>query len=91
MVNVKGTITSTIQYLTIAGEKCTKYFLQLETRNFKTKCIKTLTTENKTIRDQQDILKAQESFTVNCTKPLTVRIPVQILISAPSSIQNQIH
>ena len=44
------------------GEKCTKYFLQLETRNFKTKYIKTLTTENTTIRDQQDILIAQESF-----------------------------
>jgi len=44
------------------GEKCTKYFLQLETRNFKTKYIKTLNTEKRTIRDQKEILQEQEQF-----------------------------
>ena len=44
------------------GEKCTKYFLQLESRNFKTKYIKTLKDENKTISDHKKILEAQEKF-----------------------------
>ena len=44
------------------GEKCTKYFLQLENRNHKTKYIKSLKIDNTTIRDPQEILKAQEEF-----------------------------
>ena len=44
------------------GEKCTKYFLQLENRNYKTKYIKTLNLDNITIKDPHQILSAQETF-----------------------------
>ena len=45
------------------GEKNTKYFLNLEKRNYNIKYIKCLVThENKTINDPNEILKAQFDF-----------------------------
>ena len=44
------------------NEKCSKYFLQLEKRNNKTKSIRTLITEKGTITDPQKILEQQQLF-----------------------------
>ena len=44
------------------NEKSTKYFLQLEKRNFKTKSIKCLKTESKTLTDPTQILQEQYRF-----------------------------
>ncbi len=48
------------------GEKCSKYFMQLENRNYKSKCITALLNENNHIIDkQEDILKECRSFYKN--------------------------
>ena len=44
------------------GEKCTKYFLQMENRNYKSKYIKSIINQNKTITDPQGILNAEKDF-----------------------------
>ena len=47
------------------GEKCTKFFMQLENRNYKSKYIKSLNWKNNILRDPNDILSAQQDFYVN--------------------------
>ena len=44
------------------GEKCTKYFMQLEKRNSKQKYIKTLHVENRIINNPVDILKEEKIY-----------------------------
>ena len=44
------------------GEKCSKYFMQLETKNYKTKCMTTLIKDESKIADQQTILKECKEF-----------------------------
>ena len=44
------------------NEKCTSYFCQLEKRNYKTKTIKCIKTENKTLTNQAEILEEQFNF-----------------------------
>lgn len=45
------------------GEKCSKYFMQLENRNYKSKCITSLMTNNNIIlQKQDDILKECKSY-----------------------------
>lgn len=51
------------------GEKCSKYFMQLENRNYKSKCITALKNEfNQIIDNQEDILKECYSFYENLYK-----------------------
>ena len=54
------------------GEKCSKYFMQLENRNYKTKCITSLKNDEQFIEGQADILKECKNFyeTLYC-KPST--------------------
>ena len=47
------------------GEKCSKYFFQLEKRNYKTKCIRTLFKEEQRISDPKQILEECQNFYVN--------------------------
>ena len=44
------------------GEKCTKYFIQLENRNYKTKYIKTIHVNDRVVKEQKDILREQKQF-----------------------------
>ena len=44
------------------GEKCTKYFLQMENRNYKSKYIKSVIHDNITITEPQEILNAEKHF-----------------------------
>ena len=44
------------------GEKCTKYFMQLESRNYKTKYIKAIQVEKHSITNPTEILKEQAKF-----------------------------
>ena len=44
------------------GEKCSKYFMQLETKNYKTKCMTTLIKDESKITDQKTILKECKEF-----------------------------
>ena len=44
------------------GEKCTEYFMQLENRNYKTKCITTLSKNDHKITEQTDILEECRTF-----------------------------
>ena len=45
------------------GEKCSKYFLNLEKRNFNNKCItKLITSEGKTVTTDPEILKEEQLF-----------------------------
>ena len=44
------------------GGKCTKYFMQLENRNYKTKCITTLSKNDHKITEQTDILEECKMF-----------------------------
>ena len=47
------------------GEKCSKYFFQLEKKNYKTKCIRTLFKEEQRISDPKQILEECQNFYVN--------------------------
>ena len=47
------------------GEKCSKYFFQLEKRNYKTKCIRTLFKEEQRIYEPKQILDECQSFYAN--------------------------
>ena len=47
------------------GEKCSKYFMNLENRNYKTKCITTLGTDENKITDQTLILDKCKNFYKN--------------------------
>ena len=47
------------------GEKCSKYFMNLENRNYKTKCITTLGTDENKITDQTLILDECKNFYKN--------------------------
>ena len=44
------------------GEKCTKYFMQLENKNYKTKCLTTLSKNDHKITEQTDILEECKTF-----------------------------
>ena len=47
------------------GEKNTKYFMQLENRNQKSKSIKCIITNDKTLVNQDEILKEEQTFYEN--------------------------
>ena len=47
------------------NEKCSKYFMQLEKRNYLQKGIRVLQTDNGVIREQKDILKEQVTYYKN--------------------------
>ena len=47
------------------NEKNSKYFLNLEKRNYNTKCIKKLLTDKGSITDEKDILKEEKRFYQN--------------------------
>ena len=47
------------------GEKCSKYFMQLENRNYKSKCINMLLTDKNTITKQNEILEECKQFYEN--------------------------
>ena len=47
------------------GEKCTKYFMQLENRNYKAKYIKSLNWKDTIIKDPKEILNAEKEFYQN--------------------------
>ena len=44
------------------GEKCSKYFMQLENRNYRAKCITSLKKEEKIITEQKAILEECKQF-----------------------------
>ena len=44
------------------GEKCTKYIIQLENRNYKTKYIKTIHVDERVVNEQKEILYEQKQF-----------------------------
>ena len=44
------------------GEKCSKYFLQLEKRNYKSKCIKTLCKDKQMLTEHNEILNECKRF-----------------------------
>ena len=54
-------IRSRAQYIE-ENEKCTKYFYDLEKRNYNIKCIKCLKSGDKTITDLYEILKEEFKF-----------------------------
>ena len=47
------------------GEKSTKYFLQLEKQNFKTKCIRSLKCDEKNVYSASDIMEECKKFYAN--------------------------
>ena len=53
------------------GEKNTKYFLNLEKRNYNNKCIrKLITKENKELTSLEDIIEEEVLFIKHCTLQL---------------------
>ena len=50
------------------GEKCTKYFMQLENNNYKTKFIKSVVVDDIVIKDPQQILNEEKKFYENLYK-----------------------
>ena len=47
------------------GENCSKYFMQLENRNYKSKCITTLLTDKNTVTKQNETLEECKQFYEN--------------------------
>ena len=54
--NLRGKIVRSRAQWIEEGEKCSKYFMRLENRNYKTKCITTLLKDDTKISKQSDIL-----------------------------------
>ena len=59
---VRGTIVRTKAKWIAEGERNTKYFFNLEKRNFQKKCISRLRTENGVVTDAKGILEEERSF-----------------------------
>lgn len=61
-LKTKGTLIRSKAKWIEEGEKSTKYFLQLENRNYKSKYIKCLQWKNNIIKEPSDILGAHKTF-----------------------------
>ena len=59
---LRGNIVRSRAQLIEEGEKCSKYFMNLENRNYRTKCITTLLKDEIKISKQPDILNECKRF-----------------------------